>query len=316
MKPEICCSNPPFTKDPRSKKILCKDHFSQMIEKRVKKAINKYKMLEKTDHLGFGYSGGKDSTVLLHILKKMLSNNPESKMTVITIDEGIEGYRDGCMELTRETALRYDFKQLIVSFQELYGASLDQIINKSEKSSKSLSPCAICGILRRRALNYGASKAGVTKIVTAHNLDDEAQSIIMNMLRGDSRKFMRYTRKPVKKFTSLRPRVRPLVNISEPEIVLYAYANNLNYHSIPCPYAYSAMRNDIRDFLTDMEKKRVGTLTNIVNLHDSLSHYFPQKGNFIPTHQCSECGELTTHKICPVCQLLSELNLGIVKPSM
>jgi hypothetical protein len=74
------------------------------------------------------------------------------------------------------------------------------------------------------------------------------------------------------------------------------------------------MRNDIRDFLTEMEKKRAGTLMNIVNLHDSLSRNFPQKGNLIPTHLCTECGELTTHKICPVCQLLSELNLGIIKP--
>ena len=84
-----------------------------------------------------------------------------------------------------------------------------------------------------------------------------------------------------------------------------------------CPTPLKHERETVYDhFLTDMEKKRAGTLTSIVNLHDSLSHYFPQKGNFIPTHQCSECGELTTHKICPVCQLLSELNLGIVKPSM
>ncbi|MHA1206307.1 MAG: TIGR00269 family protein [Candidatus Hodarchaeales archaeon] len=314
MKFENCCSNTPFTKDPRSKRILCKHHFSQVFEKRVKKTINKYSMLKRDDHLGFGYSGGKDSTVLLHILTKLLRNYPKSKMTVITIDEGIRGYRDGCMELTKEITQRYNVNQLIVSFQDLYGASLDQIISKSVNSGKSLSPCAICGILRRRALNYGASKARVTKIVTAHNLDDEAQSIIMNMLRGDSRKFMRYTRKPVQNFPSLKPRIRPLVNISEPEIVLYAYANNLIYHSIPCPYAYSAMRNDIRDFLMEMEKKRSGTLTNVVNLHDSLSQYFPQKKNLIPTHLCEECNEVTTHKICPVCQLLSDLGLEISNP--
>ena len=271
-------------------------------------------MLERSDHLGFGYSGGKDSTVLLHLLTKLLKNYPDSKMTVITIDEGIQGYRDGCMELTKETTLRYNLNQIIVSFEDLYGASLDQIITKSVKSGKSLSPCAICGILRRRALNYGALKAGVTKIVTAHNLDDEAQSIIMNMLRGDSRKFMRYTRKPVKKFSSLRPRIRPLVSISEPEIVLYAYANNLIYHSVPCPYAHSAMRNDIRDFLMTMEKKRPSTLTNIINLHDAISQYFPQKGNLIPTQQCIVCNELTTQKVCPVCQLLSDLGLNILNP--
>ena len=129
--------------------------------------------------------------------------------------------------------------------------------------------------------------------------------------RISSRKFMRYTRLPVQKVSSLKPRIRPLVNISESEIVLYAYANNLSYHSVPCPYAFSAMRNDIRFFLTDMEKKRPGTLTNIINLHDTVSQYFPEKKNLIPTRQCEVCKEITTLEVCPVCQLLADIGLKV-----
>ena len=303
-----CCDNLPFTKDPRTKKVLCKDHFTHFIIKQVKKTIDTYKMIEKYDNIGIGYSGGKDSTVLLNILSKTMQHKTFDTITVITIDEGIKGYRDGSLELSKRIAKEYDVKHIILSFKELYGATLDQIISKSLDKGISLSSCAICGILRRRALNYGARGAGVTKIATGHNLDDEAQSIIMNLLRGDKGKFVRLSRNPIQKFPTLVPRIRPLIKITEPEIVLYAHANSLDYHSFPCPYSSSAMRNDIRSFLTTMEKKRPSTLTNIVNLHDSLGKYFPKSGVSTPIYKCKMFDEISTHEVCPVCFLLDSIS--------
>jgi uncharacterized protein (TIGR00269 family) len=270
-------------------------------------------MVEKHDHIGIGYSGGKDSTVLMHILSGIIKNNFTNKITLITIDEGISGYRDGSLKLTRTTSKNYGHNHIILSFKEIYGATLDQIVSKSVDLGNSLSACALCGILRRRALNYGAQQAAVTKIATGHNLDDEAQSVVMNLLRGDARKFMRLSRYPFQRFSSLIPRIRPLVKITEPEIVLYAHANELNYHSYPCPYASSAMRNDIRFFLTSMEKKRPSTLTHIVNVHDSLTQLFPKTELQTPTYLCKECKEVSTQRICPVCQLLDKMKLKISK---
>ncbi|MFX0049814.1 MAG: TIGR00269 family protein [Candidatus Hodarchaeota archaeon] len=299
-----CCENPSFTCDPRSKKKYCKIHFTELIEKRIRKTINLYKMMKRNDHIGVGYSGGKDSTMLLHILSKMKKQYPNCEITALTIDEGIKGYRDGCLKLTQEIVKKYDIDHIIVSFKQVYGATLDEIVVESNEKNHRLSPCALCGILRRRALNYAARKVDVTIIATAHNLDDEAQSILMNMLRGDSRKFIRHSRKPINKFIDLKPRIRPLVRISEPEIALYTFANNLEYHSVPCPYSSSAMRNDIREFLSEMEQKRPSTLINIINLHDSLRKYFQNIPNLESTFTCIKCGEVSTHKVCPVCQLL------------
>ncbi len=312
MRKSNCCSNPSYTKDPKTKKILCRQHFIQHFENRVKKSVLKYNMLTQDDHIGLGYSGGKDSTALLHLLSKViLSQHSNNKLTVITVDEGIEGYREGFLELTERLSSKYGLKHVIVSFFDLYGATLDEIVYKNSKSGSSLSACALCGILRRRALNYGSQIANVTKIATAHNLDDEAQSIVMNLLRGDAGKFKRITRFPKKKFPSLIPRIRPLVKVSEPEIVLYAHANSLEYHSVPCPYSSSAMRNDIRRFLSEMEKKRPSTLINIVNVHDSLSQYFTSSEITSTTYSCEICKEVTTQKICTVCKLLDRLNLKI-----
>lgn len=302
-----CCQNPPYTRDLQSKKVYCKTHFTKRIEDRVRKTINRYNMLDRDDHICLGYSGGKDSTVLLHILYNLKKRFPHCKMTAVTVDEGIQGYRDECLELTRRTTKRYQIPHEIVSFKEIFGVTLDQIIKKSRIKEYSLSACAICGMLRRRAINYAALQVDATKIATAHNLDDEAQSILMNLVRGDLNKFIRISRFPTRKFQIFIPRIRPFVHVTEPEIVLYAYAKDLKFHSYPCPYASSAMRNDIRFFLSEMVEKRPSTLRNVVNLHDSLTQYFPQISKKDPPFLCRKCGEASSNAVCPICQLLETL---------
>jgi uncharacterized protein (TIGR00269 family) len=309
MAPVHCCNNSTFTSDARSKNLYCKQHFTELIENRVKKVINQYNMLEQNDHIGFGYSGGKDSTVLLYILYKLNKRFPNCTITAITIDEGIDGYRNESIEITRNFSEKYNIPQVTISFDDIYGASLDEIMKRKKEKKITLSACAICGILRRRAINFAARKINATKIATAHNLDDEAQSILMNVLRGDSAKFIRLIRNPIKKYPMLIPRIRPFVQTSEPEIVLYAFANNLEYHSYPCPYSSSAMRNDIRSFLSEMEEKRPSTLVNIVKMHDSLMEYFPHSSNLDPPYFCKKCNEISTREICPVCHLLETLEI-------
>lgn len=304
-----CCDNPSFTLDSRSKKQYCKIHYSELIENRVRKAINRYAMLNREDHIGLGYSGGKDSTVLLYILFKLRKCFPHCNITALTVDEGIIGYSEKNIKLTKKTSKQYQIPHVIVSFQEIYGATLDEIVKRGNQQGITLSACGICGILRRRALNFAARKVNATKIATAHNLDDEAQSILMNMLRGDVRKFIRLNRVPIEKYEELCPRIRPFVHITEPEIVLYAFAEKLVYNSYPCPYASSAMRNDIRVFLSEMEEKRPSALLNIVKLHDSLIKYFPQNSNLDPPFYCKKCGEISTHETCPVCLLIEELDI-------
>ncbi|MFW9856868.1 MAG: TIGR00269 family protein [Candidatus Thorarchaeota archaeon] len=282
----------------------------EFIEKRVQKTISKYGMLTKDDHIALGFSGGKDSAVLLKILLKLKKRHQSCKLTVLTVDEGIKGYREDCLELTQKQTEKYLIDHVIVSFKDLYGVTLDQVVAKSHQNNNGAPACTYCGLLRRRALNLAARKIGATKIATAHNLDDEAQSIMMNLLRGDVGKFTRFSRHYPSEDQPLVPRIRPLVRISEPEIVLYAVASQTKYHDIPCPYASSAMRNDIRTFLSEMETKRPSTLINIVNAHDNLLKYFPSSNTvWKDPVRCKICKEISSRDICPVCQFLEKLGI-------
>ncbi|MFW9778962.1 MAG: TIGR00269 family protein [Candidatus Heimdallarchaeota archaeon] len=310
MSSSDCCNKRAFTINPQSKKVYCKKHFMEFIEKRVQKTISRYGMLAKDDHVALGFSGGKDSAVLLKILLKLKRRHPNCKLTVLTVDEGIKGYREECLELTQKQTEAYLIDHVIVSFKDLYGVTLDQVVAKSHQNNNGAPACTYCGLLRRRALNLAARKIGATKIATAHNLDDEAQSIVMNLLRGDVGKFIRFSRRSSSEDPPLIPRIRPLVRISEPEIVLYAMASQIEYHDIPCPYAASAMRNDIRTFLSEMEAKRPSTLINIVNAHDDLLKYFPISTTvWKDPIRCKICREISSQDICPVCQFREKLGI-------
>ena len=147
-----CCHKNPFTRDPISREYYCKNCFGELIEKRVRKAISQYKMINSDDHVAIGYSGGKDSTVLLYILNHFKRRFPKNKLTAITIDEGIAGYRDSCISVTKSTSEELQIDHKILTFEEIYGITLDELVKRTSELEHHKSPCALCGILRRSPL--------------------------------------------------------------------------------------------------------------------------------------------------------------------
>ena len=58
---------------------------------------------------------------------------------------------------------------------------MDKIVEKVGRKNN----CTFCGVFRRQALDRGALMLGVNKICTGHNADDIAETVVMNILRGD-----------------------------------------------------------------------------------------------------------------------------------
>jgi len=292
---------------------LCAKCFARSIEDKVKATIAKYKMFNTDDRIAVAVSGGKDSVALLHVLAKFEKLFPKASLCAVTVDEGIQGYRDEAVKFAADSCQKLGVEHVLTSFKESFGVHLDELVNRLRENSKvgsdALSPCAYCGVLRRRALNLAARQAKADKLALAHNLDDEVQTILLNIMHGDAPRIARV--KPVleESHPMFVPRVKPFSEIPEKEIAFYAYLKKAEFQSVPCPYAATAMRSDIRLMLNRLEEKHAGTkftiLRSIERIRPSLEAY----EKHIVLRSCKTCGEPTVDEICKPCKMLQELGV-------
>jgi uncharacterized protein (TIGR00269 family) len=288
---------------------LCAKCFVKSVENKVRATIAKYNMLRHNDKILVAVSGGKDSVSLLHILAKIERAFPNASLMAVTVDEGISGYRDEALKFAVENCQKLGIEHFVISFKEMYGYRLDELVNMLKRKEKALTPCAYCGVLRRRALNIAARKTNATKLATAHNLDDETQTIILNILHGDALRIARV--KPVMDsiHADLIPRIKPLCEIPEKETAFYAYLKKINFQSIPCPYTTTALRNDVRLMLNRIEEKHAGTKYTIFRSIEKIKPMLEATVEVEKLKECKLCGEPTANEICKPCRLLQELHI-------
>jgi uncharacterized protein (TIGR00269 family) len=251
-------------------------------------------MLEPGDRIAVGLSGGKDSGALLHFLANLVGRRRDIDLVAITIDEGIAGYRDPARAGRIAGALGVEW--VSASFRETFGTTMDTLVRQQ---GDRLS-CSWCGVLRRQCLNRTAKETGASKLALGFNLDDEAQSVLMNVLRGD---LDRLTRFPVPR-EGFVPRIKPFRTIPEREVALYAILHLEDYESGRCPYAATALRTEVRDLLNTYTLAHPSTRHALLHLGERLSG--SGTGRKEPVHTCTRCGE-PSGDTCRSCQILDEV---------
>ena len=280
---------------------LCEQHFNCDFEAKAKRAIREHRWIESGDVVAVALSGGKDSSALLFFLHRLLHRRRDVRLMAITVDEGISGYRDP--DRGRAIADRIGVPWVTASFQEEYGITLDEIVGRK---GTRLS-CSYCGVLRRAMMNRIAREEGVTKFAYGFNLDDEAQSVLMNVLRGDSYRLTR----PVREVAGLVPRIKPFMYIPEREVALYAFLHVEGFDLAGCPYAADALRGDVRGILDDYTYRHPATKYSLVNLGEALrKSEMPPEGGL---RVCERCGGVCG-KVCRVCQILDEVRGSVASP--
>jgi uncharacterized protein (TIGR00269 family) len=302
-----CKRRAPFFHRVYSGERLCKRCFAESIEEKVRATIAKYKMLDYNDHVAVAVSGGKDSISLLQVLAKMERKYPRATLVAVTVDEGIKGYRDEAMEIAQSNCKKLGIKHHSVSFKQLYGYTLDEIVKRIHEKANQLTPCAFCGVLRRKALNIAAMDVKANKIATGHTLDDEVQTSLLNIFHGDIPKLA--VEKPVtdQVHPRLIQKVKPFCEVPERESALYAYVKGVSFQSTPCPYAGEAMRNDIRNLVNRIEERHAGAKFTVFKSIEKLRPAIAtlaEKGEF---KECKECGEPSAGELCMACQLLKQI---------
>ena len=173
----LCHTNRALILRPKDHSKLCKTCFITVFETEIHHTITINALFTRGERIAIGASGGKDSTVLASVLKTLNERYDYGlDLILLSIDEGIKGYRDDSLETVKRNAEQYGMDLTILGYDELYGWTMDQVVEQVGKKGN----CTYCGVFRRQALDRGAARLGVKHVVTGHNADDVAETVLMN----------------------------------------------------------------------------------------------------------------------------------------
>lgn len=289
------------------KHAYCKAHFNHFFEKRIYNTIRRFDLIKKGEKIALGVSGGKDSVVMLHALAKNFSK--KNKLIGICIDEGITGYRKNSLKIAEKNFEELGIEYNTYSYKEEYGKSLEKIMKKINGKGIG-SSCAFCGVFRRDILNSKAIELGANKLATGHNLDDECQSIVMNIFNNDFAKMQRIgaINKGIEN-SRLIARIKPLYKTPENEVIAYAGLNKIDVYSEECcPYSSQAKRNYFREMLNSMEEEFPGTKFSIQKFFLQLKPLLLQKKPKKKFEYCENCGRIASNGVCMICNQLKKID--------
>lgn len=285
------CTRPAVYRDRVKTTHLCKEHLMGSVETKVREYLSKVHL---PDNIGIAFSGGKDGPALLTVFSRIRDEIP-CRFVALTVDEGIEGYRQDTIRAAEEVCRTLGVVHHIIRFSDLFGSSLDQFVAKSERN-----PCTICGILRRRALEVLAREHNIRVIATGHNLDDHAQTAIMNAISGDVKKVFAGQGESA----WYAKRIKPFARVSEREVTLYAMLTGLFRNLPECPYAVSSLRGEVRTLLYRYEWEHPGSMLNADSCEERIRQKLGGTFHREPYQDCSICGWPGSGRICQVCAIL------------
>ena len=297
------CKISPVIQLPNSNIKLCKSCFKRYFEKKALKTIRKYNLIDKKDKIVVAISGGKDSLSVLNLLNKIAESRMNISIAALLIDEGIKNYRNATIKDAKDFCKKNNIELKIYSFKKEFNFTLDQM-----KKKLNTKPCSICGVLRRYLINKKARELKATKIATGHNLDDEAQAILMNQFKNNIQVSARLgPLTGIKRNEKFIPRIKPFYLITEKEVMTYAYLNKLSGKYLECPYESESFRCDVRDYLNDFEQKYPGTKHSIISSFLEILPLLKSKYKFSKIKTCKLCKEPTSGDIFTACETFKQL---------
>jgi cytoplasmic tRNA 2-thiolation protein 1 len=281
---------------------LCASCFRESIVDKARKTVSKYRMIAPGERVAVAVSGGKDSLSLLKVLDELYRTR-RNQIVAISVDEGVAGYRDEALDHARSVAEELGVEQVVVSYKELFGFSLDEALDWKE--GRDVSSCSFCGVFRRRAIDEAAVKAKASVVATAHNLDDYVQTFLMNLMHGDVARLAWLDPSYSDDSFPIR-RVKPFMEIYEEEVALFAYQSGVPFQSVSCPYMHEGLRSEVRDYLNAMEANHAGIKNVLLRSSlDVISRYSKSPGK--ESLPCRNCGKPSSNGLCSVCRMKAEV---------
>lgn len=212
----------------------------QRILSHMRKAIEKYNMIEENDKIAICLSGGKDSITMLHAFKALQRFYPKKfDIIAISIDPGFEFFDTDFLQNMCD-------KLEIPLFIEKSNAKEIVFDIRKEKN-----PCSLCANLRRGIINSVAIREGCNKIALGHNEDDVLETFLLNLFyTGSINTFSPVSYMDRSKITL----IRPLIYTSEKDTRRFVRKNNLEVMSKVCPMDGTSKREDMKQLIFTLTK--------------------------------------------------------------
>ena len=271
---------------------LCPEHLVARVEKEVAGAIRRFRMLSPGERVLVAVSGGKDSLALWHILAKL-----GYQVDGLYIDLGIAGYSDRSQEASQAFARERGLTLHVVSLAGELGAGLDELVRLARGKT-----CSLCGTVKRYLMNKLAWEGGYHALATGHNLDDEAATLLGNVLRWDEGYLARqYPVLPGE--GKLVRKIKPLVFLSEREMAAYCLIQGIRYLREDCPHAQGARSIVLKGVLNELEDRYPSTKISFLRQFLKVRARF-QPPEPVALRDCPGCGMPTAADgPCRFCRL-------------
>lgn len=278
----------------RHNAAFCPGHFVEHVQRQVARTIHDYEMFLPEHRLLLGVSGGKDSLALWDILTEL-----GYEVDGVYLHLGIGEYSSESLMLTEEFAEARSLVLRVVDLPEEYGFSIPQAAATQVRSA-----CSVCGLSKRYLLNEAAT--GYDVLIMGHNLDDEAATLLGNVLKWNTEYLGRQA--PVLPATAgLARKVKPLIRVAERETAAYAVLRGISYEIEECPLVAGNTVNRLKERMNLLEGTSPGVKQQFLfGFFDRGAEHFGtgQKPDMNP---CQACGSPTTGEVCAFCRVRSRV---------
>jgi len=287
------CRAPAWLDLPRHRTAFCREHFLDYFRDQVTRAIREWRMICPGERVLVAVSGGKDSLALWDVLLEL--GYPADGLF---IGLGIGGYSSRSREKTLAFARSRGAKLLVVDLEERW-KGVEELARRARRV-----PCSACGLVKRYLFNRVAREEGYEVVATGHNLDDEAASLLGNVLRWQTGYLARQS--PVlPEEEGFARKVKPLVRLTERETAAYAFTRGIDYVLEECPLAAGASSLLYKEVLNRLELESPGTKQQFLQgFLERVRPWFEEKEAGPELRPCLTCGQPTTAGVCAFCRLL------------
>lgn len=294
------CKKEAVMKLKRHNSSFCPECFDIFFSRQVEQAIKKNRMFSREETVLLGVSGGKDSMSLWFYLQKA-----GYKVQAVHFDLGMGEYSLRSREIVESFSEKHQLPFEIIEVKSLIKYSIPEITQKV----RNRPPCSVCGMIKRHLLNRYAWDNHFSVYATGHNLDDEAATLLGNILHWQDSYLAHQSPVLPSPHPKMVRKVKPFYTLTEEEIHWYAKLHDIPFIEERCPLSKRAKSFQYKEALDFLEEKSPGTKHMfLLGFLERRDRYFASSQETVKLSECSRCGMPTTLEVCSFCRLMERLN--------